>query len=186
MSAKREPSFHVSVSVRGAVRVPNGTRASMSPNMFYTALLLKGLLFLFFYGPFFIPAYRSTSNMYCCTTMWFFIISSTVPRAQYSTAQHSTAAQPPLPVHKAANQVLADQSATTRLSRQTWRELACRAVQCCAVPFLSCLSKYVRIHACGVRVLFLEYRALGICKSPAGTYNVGLSTTSAFPFHSSL
>ena len=41
-----------------------------------------------------------------------------------STAQHSTAQ---LALHKAANQVRADESATTQqASRQSWREPACR------------------------------------------------------------
>ena len=59
-----------------------------------------------------------------------------------STSQHS-AAQSPL--HKAANRVRTDQS--------TYQ------------------NKYY-VHACGVRVLFLEHGALGICTPPVCTYLV--------------
>ena len=45
----------------------------------------------------------------------------------------------------------------------------------------------IYVHACGVRVVFLEHGALGICKSPVCTQNVGPSTTSVIiPIHSSL
>ena len=48
----------------------------------------------------------------------------------------------------------------------------CRAVLCCAVFSLSYISKEVPgmyVCACGVRVVFLEHGALGICKSHVGT-----------------
>ena len=41
-------------------------------------------------------------------------------------------------------------------------------------------------HACGVRVVFLEHGALGICRSPVCTSNVEPSITSVIPFHYSL
>ena len=72
-----------------------------------------------------------------------------MPRAQQSTTQS--------PLNKAANQVRADQST---YEKKYVLVLACTYV-----------------HACGVRVVFLEHEALGICKSPVCTQNVGPSTT---------
>ena len=75
---------------------------------------------------------------------------------QYRDTAQRSTAQSPL--HKAASQVRADR---VRIKRCTY------------------------IHAFGVRV-FQEHVALGICKSSVCTQNVGPSTASVIPFHSSL
>ena len=70
----------------------------------------------------------------------YFVVEYLQQYREHSTAPHS-AAQSPL--HKAANQVCADQSIYTKTS--------------------------MYVHACGVRVVFLEQGALVICKSPVCT-----------------
>ena len=62
----------------------------------------------------------------------------------YRKTQHSEARSA---LHKAANKVRADQSATTQASRQSWRELACRRafiIQLAAFSKRRKISKYVR------------------------------------------
>ena len=72
--------------------------------------------------------------------MYGYVVEYLQPYREHSTAQHSTAQSP---LHKAANQVRADQS---------------RSKEICAY-----------MHAGGVRVVFLEHGALGIRKSPVCT-----------------
>ena len=84
--------------------------------------------------------------------------------AQHSEAQHSTGtAQSPL--NKAAKQVRADQS-TYQVSKEAEKRYAC-----------------VRTRMRRVRVVFLEHGALGTCKSPVRTKNVGPSTSTSYIGH---
>ena len=117
-----------------------------------------------------------------------------------STGQHSTAQRSP--PAQAAEQVRADQSATTQASIQSWLEAACRRAFIQLVVFskrtkksksarptrmynhsqsslagvmlpvhCSSLRPFYFVHACGVRIVFVDHGALGICKSPVCTLN---------------
>ena len=100
---------------------------------FYTALLLlRSLLFPFFFCVVGLFLYRYTAAV-VCMSMLLSIYSNAASSAQHSTAQHSTAQ---LPLHKLANQVRAGQS--------TYQ-----------------MKYHVCVHACGVRVVFLEHGTLG-------------------------
>ena len=50
------------------------------------------------------------------------------------------------------------------------RAVLCRAVPRCVMPCsafsFAHMKRGIYVHACGVRVVFLEHEALGICKSP--------------------
>ena len=54
------------------------------------------------------------------------------------------------------------------------------------VPIRVRVKRSMHVHACDVRVVFLEHGGLGICKSTVCTRNVGPSTTSVTPIYYSL
>ena len=63
-----------------------------------------------------------------------------------------------------------------------WSAVPCCAVLCRAVLcFLFVhIKRSMYVHACVIRVVFLEHGALDICKSPVCTEDVGPFTTSRF------
>ena len=84
--------------------------------------------------------------------------------AQLSLAQRSSAAQ-----------CSAVQRRSVPCPALPYGAVPCRAVLCRAVPrcVMPCsafsfvhMKRGIYVHACGVRVVFLEHEALGICKSP--------------------
>ena len=76
-------------------------------------------------------------------------------------------------------------SSTTRIAQHSTAQSPCTKQQTKYVP-IRVHKKSMYVHACGVQVVFLEHGALGFCKSPVRSQNVGPSTTSVIPFHSSL
>ena len=128
---------------------------------FLRFLCFLDVLFCSFFPPNFPFLFVICTNIYCSTS---------------STAQHCTAQSP---LHKAQHSTGQHSAITALRTKQQTKY----------VPIKSTYPKKVCtyfIHACGAQVVFLEHGALGICRWPTCTQDVGPSKSSAMPFHSPL